>query len=242
MDIFGDHCSADHRIETSLFSDSFLWPFLLRSGCLGGGGMFVGELAHALQRPHAWLHASCTCSGSQVSAASLGQSEVSQWYPRAMPLCPRCLPTTLPQLCLLSLFPFQHCVSAGRPLCQQAERETEARCRVGAGRRKCPSCPVQPGQVSSFQWGGWCVIWRKGRSSTESAWAPLSTWRQSLSTWQVMRTRKGDCLLPGPHPPLGPPLRLGRDAPNCLVAGSRLLRVVTGLQLACLAKINFCRL
>ena len=73
---------------------------------------------------------------------------------------------------------------------KQAARETKAKCRAGAGRRKCPSCRVQPGPGSSSRWAGWCGTWRKGRSSTGSAWVLPSTWPQSSSTWQVMWTRR----------------------------------------------------
>ena len=73
---------------------------------------------------------------------------------------------------------------------KQAARETKARCRAGAGRRKCPSCRVQPGPGSSSRWAGWCGTWRKGRSSTGSAWVLPSTWPQSSSTWQVMWTHR----------------------------------------------------
>lgn len=187
-----------------------IWPWSLSSASFFDFPVEM-ELADGVERCW-WVSLLMSCQdptpppclwhlvgGSQLSAASPGY-QVCHILPRATPLFPRCLPTTLLHP---AFFPSQDCVSAGRTLCQQAARETEARCRAGAGRRKCPSCPDQPGPASSSQWGDWCVTWRKGRSSTGSAWVLPSTWQPSSSTWQVVNSQ-GRWQPPRAHPPCCP--------------------------------------
>lgn len=58
-----------------------------------------------------------------------------------------------PFLTLPSFLSSIESVPRGHPV-KQAARETKAKCRAGAGRRKCPSCHVQPGPGSSSRWAG----------------------------------------------------------------------------------------
>lgn len=66
--------------------------------------------------------------------------------------------------------------------CRTVSRQT---CQPEEERRRPPSCPVQPGQVSSSQWGAWCGICALARTNIALAWGLLCTWQLSLSTWQV---------------------------------------------------------
>lgn len=74
---------------------------------------------------------------------------------------------------------------------------SRAGCQPEEERRRPPSCPAQPGRVSSSLWGGWWGTCALARTNTALAWGRLSTWQLSSSTWQVEYGMKlGSCSSP----------------------------------------------
>lgn len=61
----------------------------------------------------------------------------------------------------------------------------ETGCLPEEGRRRPPSSLGRRGQASSFRWAGWWGTSGREHTSTASAWGHRSTWRRSLSIWQV---------------------------------------------------------
>ena len=183
VDFVGDW-PQDHRVSLSWVSVAS--P--AEAGLAGWGGeLFVGGRANT-QLP--------ICSTLQWRPGLSYLPRAIRWVAGALG------PHQLPFLTRPSFLSSIESVPGGQRV-KQAERETKARCRAGAGRRKCRSCHVQPGPGSSSRWAGWCGTWRKGRSSTGSAWVLPSTWPQSSSTWQVMWTLWAGNPPPDPHTQAG---------------------------------------